>query len=564
MAARIVPSAAPARPPTPGPTDTAALDPRRWWTLPVLLVGSFLASLNVFIVHIALPAMRGDLGARPAELQFVVAGYGIGFSVCLITGGRLGDLFGRKRVFLLGLTGFTLASALCALAMTPTLLITARVLQALTAATLVPQVLAIIRVEFPAAEWPLAIGLYGTSMGVASIVAQLLGGLLITLDLFGWSWRWIFLVNIPLGLVAVVMAARMLRESRPPTRPTLDLVGVGLVSLGLSLLLYPLVEGREAGWPVWSWAMLVATLPVLGGFVGYERHVMRRGRSPLVALQLFRVATVTRGLVVSVAFFSGVGVFSVLLTLVFQAGFGYSAFAAGLLFLPCAVGFAGGAAVSGPLAARLGPRIVTLGTGLMMLGVLGLITLARLAQADPTALDGQMLVPLFLLYGLGQGLAQPALITTVIGSSGVANEDAGAVVGLFLTTAQAVIALGVAAIGDVFFARLGPQPTVATYCAALAGALSWNLVLLAATFLLVVRRRVGGRRRQPWRATRVARPRHPPPSRGPARAPPRRRPATRSRAMDQRGDAGAEEPPTLPTATVLPTTASERPQHDAP
>ena len=190
MAARIVPSAAPARPPTPGPTDTAALDPRRWWTLPVLLVGSFLASLNVFIVHIALPAMRGDLGARPAELQFVVAGYGIGFSVCLITGGRLGDLFGRKRVFLLGLTGFTLASALCALAMTPTLLITARVLQALTAATLVPQVLAIIRVEFPAAEWPLAIGLYGTSMGVASIVAQLLEGLLMTLNLFGWSWRW--------------------------------------------------------------------------------------------------------------------------------------------------------------------------------------------------------------------------------------------------------------------------------------------------------------------------------------------------------------------------------------
>jgi len=141
----------------------------------------------------------------------------------------------------------------------------------------------------------------------------------------------------------------------------------------------------------------------------------------------------------------------------------------------------------------------------MMLGVLGLITLARLAQADPTAMDGRMLVPLFLLYGLGQGLAQPALITTVIGSSGVADADAGAVVGLFLTTAQAVIALGVAAIGDVFFARLGPQPTAATYCAALAGALSWNLVLLAATFLLVVLlRQVGGCRRQHRSATRVA------------------------------------------------------------
>ena len=220
MSPRLMPAVAPAAPPTPDPTATAALDPRRWWMLPVLLVGSFLASLNVFIVHIALPAMRGDLGARPAELQFVVAGYGIGYSVFLITGGRLGDLFGRKRMFVLGLSGFTLASALCGLAMTPTLLIAARVLQALTAATLVPQVLAIIRVEFPTAERPLAIGLYGTSMGVASIAAQLLGGLLLTLDLFGWSWRWIFLVNIPLGLVAVVVAARMLRESRPRTRPT--------------------------------------------------------------------------------------------------------------------------------------------------------------------------------------------------------------------------------------------------------------------------------------------------------------------------------------------------------
>jgi EmrB/QacA subfamily drug resistance transporter len=479
MSARITPSSAAAGPPTTGPTDTAVLDPRRWWALPVILVGSFLSFLDFFIVNIALPAMRDDLGARPAELQFVVAGYGIGFSVFLITGGRLGDIFGRKRVFLLALTGFTLASALCGLAATPRILIASRVLQAITAATLVPQVLAIIRVEFPAPERPLTIGLYGTSMDFASIVAQLLGGLLVTMDLFGWSWRLIFLVNIPIGLVAVVVASRMIRESRHPNRPTVDLVGVGLASLGLFLLIYPLVDGREAGWPAWSFAMLLATLPVLVGFVCYERRVVRRGRSPLVALHLFRVATVTLGLVVSVMFFSGLGVFFVVLTVFFQEGFGYSAFSAGLMFLPFAVGFSGASAVSGPIATRIGARIVNLGTFLMILGLLGIIALARLAQ--------------------------PALINTVIGSSGVSGEDSGSAAGLFLTTAQSAIALGVAAIGDVFFALLGPKPNAATYVEALSGALSCNLVLQAATFLMVfLLRRVGRSTRQQRISTRVA------------------------------------------------------------
>ena len=179
--------------------EAAGLDGRRWRALPVILIGSFLAFLDFFIVNIALPAMQIDLGARPAQLQLVVAAYGIGFGVFLITGGRLGDIFGRKRVFLLGITGFTLASTLCGLAATPGILIASRVLQAITAATLVPQVLSIIRVEFTAHERPIAIGLYGASMGLASIVAQLLGGLLVSMDLFGWSWRLIFLINIPIG-----------------------------------------------------------------------------------------------------------------------------------------------------------------------------------------------------------------------------------------------------------------------------------------------------------------------------------------------------------------------------
>ena len=470
------------------PADTPDLDPRRWWALPVILVGSFLAFLDFFIVNIALPAMRDDLGARPADLQLVVAGYGIGFSVFLITGGRLGDIFGRRRMFLVGIAGFTLASSLCGLAPTATILITARVLQAITAAIVVPQVLAIIRVEFAEHERPFAVGLYGTSMGFASILAQLLGGLLVSLNLFGWSWRLIFLINIPIGLVAIVLASSMVRESRSTSRPTVDLVGVGLASLGLFLLIYPIVEGREAGWPAWSWAMLAGTVPVFVGFVRYEQRVVRRGRSPLLALQLLRVWTVTLGLVVSIVFFSGAGVFFVVLTVFFQEGFGYSPFTAGLMFLPFAIGFSGASAVSGPIATRMGPRILNLGTLLMIVGLLGTVALSRRASAAPmaAAIDEWMLVLLFLVYGMGQGLVQPSLINTVVGSSGVSGEDAGSAAGLFLTTAQSSIALGVAAIGGLFFSRLGPTPNAASYLEALSSALSCNLVLQIATFLLVL------------------------------------------------------------------------------
>jgi EmrB/QacA subfamily drug resistance transporter len=455
--------------------------------LPILLIGSFLAFLDFFIVNIALPAMRVDLDASPAQLQFVVAAYGIGFGVSLITGGRLGDIYGRKRMFLCGVAGFTLASALCGLAPSPDVLIAARVLQAVAAAVLVPQVLAIIRTEFAPQEHAFAIGLYGTSMGFASIVAQLLGGMLVTLNLHGWSWRLIFLVNIPIGIAAVSLAARLVQESRGARRPTLDFIGVGLASLSLFLLIYPIVEGRQAAWPPWSWVMLAAALPVATVFLAQQRRVLRGGRTPLVALHLFRVPAIQLGLIISMVFFSGLAAFFVLLTVLLQDGFGYAAFAAGLLFLPFAVGFVVSSALSGPITARLGRWIVNLGVALMAAGVLVLILLAQhAAMASPVVpIEPRLLLVVFLIYGIGQGLAQPALITIVVAGSGVSGEDAGSAAGLFLTTAQSSIALGVAVIGDVFFARLGMAPDPAAYLTALSVALTCNLVLLAATFVLV-------------------------------------------------------------------------------
>ena len=403
-------------------------DPRRWRALPVILIGSFLAFLDFFVVNIALPAMRADLDASPAQLQLVVAAYGIGFGVALITGGRLGDIYGRKCVFLIGLGGLTIASTLCGLAPTSGTLIAARVVQAVCAATVTPQVLAIIRVEFTAAERPVAIGMYGASMGLASITAQLLGGLLVGLDLFGWSWRLIFLINIPIGVLAIVLASRMVRESRGPSSASLDLAGVGLASLALFLLIYPIVQGRQAGWPAWSFAMLTATVPALIGFILYQRHLIRRGRMPLIALHLFQIGVLRFGLLLSVVFFSTAGVFFVVLTMFFQEGLGYSAFRAGLMFLPFAIGFSVSSSVSGPIANRIGPWIINLGSFLMAVSLTGLIALAHMSSGRGD-IDVYMLILIFLVYGLGQGLAQPALINTVIGSAGVTGEDAGSAVG---------------------------------------------------------------------------------------------------------------------------------------
>jgi EmrB/QacA subfamily drug resistance transporter len=478
--------------------ETANLDPRRWQALPVILIGSFLSFLDFFIVNIALPAIQADLGASPAQLQLVVAAYGVGFGVFLITGGRLGDIFGRKRIFLVGITGFTVASALCGLAPTPLALIASRVAQAICAATVTPQVLAIIRSEFAAAERAVAIGMYGASMGLASITAQLLGGMLVTMNLFGLSWRLIFLVNIPIGLTAIILVSRMIRESRRSSSASLDLVGVVLASLCLSLLIYPIVEGRETGWPPWSFAMLATTAPVLAGLVLYERHIIRRGRTPLIALHLFRIKALRFGLALSAVFFSTAGVFFVVLTVFLQNGLGYSAFRAGLMFLPFAIGFSVSSTVSGSIANRIGPRIINLGSFLMGLSLLGIIALAQLGNTPIglSAIAYRPLIPLFLVYGLGQGLAQPSLINIVIGGTGVTGEDAGSAVGLFLTTAQSVIALGVAAIGDVFFSWLSVPPTMAAYLNALTAALTCNFVLMVMTFMLALllpRRTAAGR-----------------------------------------------------------------------
>ncbi len=461
-----------------------APDPKRWLALGVLLTGVFLTAFDFFVVNVALPAMHAELGARPAELELVVAGYGLAFAILLVTGGRLGDLYGRKRMFMGGMVGFTLASAFCGLAVDPAMLIASRVLQGLTAAIMSPQVLAIIRVTFPEAERSRAIGFFGTTLGLASIMAQLIGGVLVQADIAGLSWRPIFLVNVPVGIVALIAARGSLRDSRAGGRPTLDFGGMVLGTAALLLLVYPLVEGREAGWPAWSIFSLALSGPMLGLFVFYEWLVQNSGRSPMVNLRLFRDRTFSLGLVMAMTFFGGLSAFFMGITIFLQDGFHYSPLQTGAVFVGFGVGFMTGSLVSARVGRRLGPLTITLGTALMATGLLAIIGMTHFAGS--AGLDLWVVGPVLVWYGLGQGFALPTLVTVTVSSSKIPPQEAGAASGMFSMVQQVAFAIGVAVIMGVFFSELGTATDPRSYEHALTVALSLNVGMLALTGTLAL------------------------------------------------------------------------------
>jgi MFS family permease len=464
------------------PSYEEAPDPNRWPALVVLLTGAFLPAFDFFVVNVALPAMHTELGARPQDLELVVAGYGLAFAVLLITGGRLGDLYGRKKLFIIGMVGFTIASALCGLATSPAVLIASRILQGLTAALMNPQVLAIIRVTFPEGERARAIGYFGTTIGLASIAAQLVGGALIQANIAGLGWRPIFLVNVPVGAVALVFAVRTLRESTAHGRPTLDIGGIVLATLTLALLVYPLVEASGLGWPWWTWVMLVASAPALALFVAYEWQLQERGRSPLVSMRLFRDPGFSLGLVMAMTFFSGLAAFFMGITIFLQQGFGYGPLATGLVFVAFGIGFVAASLKSSHVSRRIGPLTISVGTTLMGTGLLAIVGLAVWARGAPINL--YVLWPVLIWYGCGQGLALPTLVASVVGSSRIPAQEAGAASGVFTMVQQVAFALGIAVIMGLFFAVLGSSQAPVDYDRALAVSLSCNAGLMGLTCLL--------------------------------------------------------------------------------
>jgi EmrB/QacA subfamily drug resistance transporter len=430
-------------------TATPELDTRRWLALVVVVAASFMAIFDQFVVNVAIPTMQRDLHASFAQIQFVIAGYALAYAVTLITGGRLGDIYGRKRLFMIGMAGFTLASALCGLAPGPGLLVGARLVQGFGAALMSPQVLSIIQVTFPEGERSGALSVYGAVIGIASLAGQALGGFLIRANLFGLSWRIVFLVNIPVGIAALIAARPLVRETRSPTARRLDLGGVAIISAGLFLLTFPIVEGRDAGWPLWAWICLAASVPALVGFIRFERWKTARDGAPLVVLSLFRERAFDAGLWVAFLYGAANPAMFFTLALYLQIGLHYSPLAAGLTFAPAPIGFFLAASLSAKLVRRLGSRLVMIA---LVQKAVAWSVIGFVAHRNGVMLHGVQLLPFLFVEGAAAGWTTPPLIGVTL--AGIHNRDAGSAAGVLTTVQQIASAVGVAIIGVVFFGAL--------------------------------------------------------------------------------------------------------------
>jgi EmrB/QacA subfamily drug resistance transporter len=470
----------PTRTRTQTPNPERSTEARTWRLLPIILSATFMALFDFFVVNVAAPTMQRDLGASTAALQLVVGGYAFTYAAALITGGRLGDRFGYRRLFVLGMAAFVIASAACGLAQTANELIVARLAQGLCAAAMSPQVLALITALFPPAKRHVALAWFGATIGIGSIAGQVLGGVLLQANILGLGWRVIFLVNVPVGIAALFLALKLLPATRSAAKPRLDPVGVVAISGALALALVPLTIGREEGWPLWALALLIASIPAMSGALVYEGRLARRGGQPLLHLELFRQRSFSAGLGICMAIYAYFGSFMLGLALFLQAGLRFSALDAGLTFAPVGVAFAATSLLMRPLIARHGLRVMAWGLVVTAIGMLGLLITAHLSGA---AIDGWRLAPWLLLSGAGNGCAMPALIGVVL--AGVPTEKAGGAAGTLTTSQQFASAIGVAALGEVFFGVLGAHPNLDRYLTAMQDVFLLDFGLLVVSLVLL-------------------------------------------------------------------------------
>ncbi|WP_090947042.1 MFS transporter [Nonomuraea jiangxiensis] len=444
----------------------------------VVLFGSFMDLLDATIVTVAAPAIARDLGAGDAQIQWTIAAYTLALGAGLITGGRLGDQYGRKRLFMIGLAGFMVTSALCALAVDPGMLIGMRAAQGLTAGIMVPQVFGIIRASFAPGERAKAFGAYGAVQGLASVAGPLLGGLLVEADLFGLGWRTIFWINVPVSVLALVIGAKVLPESRSASTARLDLPGALLAATGILLLLLPIIQAETWGWTWGSYALLATGIVVLAIFLAHERRLTGRGNEPVFDPALLQIRAFTVGLAASVLFFGGLGSYFLTLSIYLQNGTGRTAWEAGLVILPYALGSIITSGLGVALAAKAGRTLLIAGS--LTIAASHLVLWYVVKDGDD---PGYWLLALALFIGgLGLGLAAPILVNVVL--AGVPGRNAGAAGGVLSTVNQIGGAAGIAVLGTVFFTSVigsaAGAPTLPSY----SHALSIVLIASAALYLL--------------------------------------------------------------------------------
>jgi EmrB/QacA subfamily drug resistance transporter len=422
----------------------------RWVALFVILAVEVMDLLDSLVTTIAGPVIRAELGGSLSLIQWLGAAYTLAMAIGLLTGGRLGDIFGRRRMFLIGAAGFTAASLLCGVAWSPGVLIGARAIQGLFGAVMLPQGLGMIKQMFSEREQAKAFGAFGPVMGLSAVGGPILAGWLVSADYFGSGWRMIFFINLPLGVFAILGALKWLPEFRSERTPRLDLLGVLLAAGGSFLLLYPLVQGRELDWPAWVFVMLAAGVVVFGLFAVYEGRRDQAGLDPLVTPSLFRKRAFTGGLALGLVFFGALIGTGLIFTLYLQIGLGYSPLKAGLTTLPQALGTVAGFVAAGSgLSEKLGRKLLLIGTAIMMTGTAGVAVTVQLTGAD---IRPYQLIPALVLLGGGMGLAMAPFFNIVL--AGVDDEETGSASGALTSVQQLGGAFGIAVLGTIFFGLL--------------------------------------------------------------------------------------------------------------
>ncbi len=449
-------------------------NPLRWFVFAVAITANIMDLIDATIVNVAGPSIRHALGGGASSLQWLPAGYTLAFSVLLITGARLGDMFGRRRLFLIGSAGFTVMSAACSAAPSMAALIVFRVLQGSFGALMVPQGFGMLKEVFDEDEMTKVFGAYGPMLGLSTLAAPILAGALIEANLWGIGWRLVFLINVPIGIAALAGAVRVLPRTVAHPGIRLDTGGMVLIGAALTAIIYPLIQGRAGGWPAWTFVSLAVGAILIVAFVRWERH--SRG-DPLIEPGLLANRTYTSGLLVGFAFFGAFGGLLLCVSLFTQLGEGFSPIHAGLTLMAMVLGMFAGMATGFALVRRLGRHLLHL--GVVIVGV-GTVVLALTLTGTRTAstLD---LAPGLLLIGVGAGISMGQVFDFIL--AGVSMDEVGSATGVVEAMQQLASAVGVAVLGTIFFSAFAGH--LATHALALT---AWAcLVPIAAAFVLIFR-----------------------------------------------------------------------------
>jgi EmrB/QacA subfamily drug resistance transporter len=443
-------------------TTPAASYRWRWVAFSAILMASTMDLLDTTIANVAAPTIRQDLAGSYADLQWITAGYTVALAVVMLPGGRLGDMFGRKRMLMVGLGGFTLSSLACAVAPSLQLLIVARILQGAFAALMLPQGFGLMRDLFEQHEMPKVWSVFGPVMSMTGILGPIVGGLLIGADLFGAGWRSIFLVNLPIGALAFIIGVRLIPDASSTARSSqLNPPSVALAAAGAFMLVFPIVQGRELGWPMWVQVMLAASIPVFVAFAAYQVRIERRGATPLVEPSVFRKRTYTSGIAFALTFYTVIGGITLAFTVMLQLGLGYTPLRASLTMVPWGIGSFVGAGLARVMMAKVDRMVLHIGLVVMGTGLATVSIIFRLAEAGVGSWD--LAVPL-VVCGIGMSMIFTLLFNVIMGC--IAPHEMGSASSVLQAVRGLGISVGIAGLGTLYFgladAPAGQGPHTAT------------------------------------------------------------------------------------------------------